>query len=102
MECKCCKKDPIWIVFVHYLTPRELRKDFKGKKRENENSTEMESVYLLLFVSTNHCYLIFFWLFKKIEPFFALEFAYNFTWSPIYFFVIFAPQVCQYTDSRYF
>ena len=60
MECKCYKKDPIWIVFIHYLTPRKLRKDLKGKKRENENSTEMESVYLLFLVSTNHCYLFFF------------------------------------------
>ena len=69
MECECCKKDPIWIVFIHYLTPRKLRKDLKGKKRENENSTEMGSVYLLLFVSTNHCYLIFFGCLKKLNNF---------------------------------
>ena len=65
MECKCYKKDPIWIVFVHNLTPKELRKDFKGRKRENEYSTDMESAYLLLFVSTNHCYLIIFLVVQK-------------------------------------
>jgi len=73
MECKCYKKNPIWIVFIHYLTPRKLRKDLKGKQRENENSTEMESVYLLLFVSTNHRYLIFFGCLKKLNHFLPLS-----------------------------
>ena len=59
MECKCYKKATIWIVFIHYLTPRELTKDFKGKKRKNESRTKMESVYLLLFVSTNFVTSIF-------------------------------------------
>ena len=56
-NARAIKKDPIWIVFIHYLTPRKLTRDLKGKKRENENSTEMERVCLLLLVSTNHCYL---------------------------------------------
>ena len=59
MECKCYKKATIWIVFIHYLAPRKLTKDLKGKKRKNESRTKMESVYLLLFVSTNFVTSIF-------------------------------------------